>query len=80
MIQGIQSRVIVLLYWEKNTWYALGPLAASLQKNHILYEIIKGDPVVHIQNRLKDGNLVIYGESSRSMTLGGLKKRITSIN
>jgi len=80
MIQGIPSRVIVLLYWEKNTWYSLGPLAASLQKNHILYENIKGDPVVHIQNRLKDGNLVIYGESSRSVTLGGLKKRIASIN
>ncbi len=76
----MSNSIIVLLYWTKNSWYSLGPLAASLQRNQLAYEIIKGNPVSQIKDKLEKGFSVIYGESSRSMTLSGLKKRLTEIN
>ncbi|MFX0084729.1 MAG: TIGR04013 family B12-binding domain/radical SAM domain-containing protein [Candidatus Hodarchaeota archaeon] len=76
----MSNRIIVLLYWNKNSWYSLGPLAASLQKDQLVYEIIKGNPVDQIQDKIEKGFSVIYGESSRSMTLSGLKKRLNEIN
>jgi B12-binding domain/radical SAM domain protein len=74
------NKYIVLLYWDKTTWYALGPLAASLKRHNIPYEIFKGDAVEFIQNWIMKDYHVIYGESSRNMTLGSLEKRFKKFN
>ncbi len=73
------GKVIVLLYWEKSTWYSLGALAASCQKNQLTFKTIKNDPVKQIQEQLDKNFLVIYGESSRNMSLNGLKERLRKI-
>lgn len=79
-MKGNLGKVIVLLYWEKSTWYSLGALAASCQKNKLAYKTIKNDPVRQIQEQLDKNFIVIYGESSRNMSLNGLKKRLRKIN
>ncbi|MHA1215581.1 MAG: hypothetical protein ACTSPG_09795, partial [Candidatus Hodarchaeales archaeon] len=73
------SRLKVFLYWDKYTWYALGPLSASLQQHKIPYEIVKGDVTHTIAKALNTGYRVIYAESSRSWTVERLKKRIQTI-
>jgi len=70
----------VLLYWDKNTWYSLGALAASLGQHNIPFEIIKGNIISKIKATLKDGHQVIYRESSRNMTLPRLEKHLKQIN
>ncbi|MHA1969289.1 MAG: cobalamin-dependent protein [Candidatus Hodarchaeales archaeon] len=78
-MQGDPNQIIVLLYWEKSTWYSLGSLAASLQKNQFAFKIIKSDPVRQIQEELDKKSIVIYGESSRNMSLDSLKERLRKI-
>ncbi|MFX1282070.1 MAG: TIGR04013 family B12-binding domain/radical SAM domain-containing protein [Promethearchaeota archaeon] len=79
-MQQPPSEYIILLYWDKTTWYALGPLASSLRQHRLPYEIIKGDPISQIQTQLGRGLHVIYGESARITTLSSLKDRLTDIN
>ncbi|MFX0150270.1 MAG: TIGR04013 family B12-binding domain/radical SAM domain-containing protein [Candidatus Hodarchaeota archaeon] len=74
------NKYIVILYWDKTTWYALGPLAASLKRHNIPYEILKGNLVESIQNWIMKDYYVIYGESSRNMTLDLLRKRFKKLN
>jgi len=71
---------MILLYWDKTTWYALGPLVSSLQQHRLPYEIIKGDPITQIHTKLDLGLHVIYGESARITTLSSLKDRLSHIN
>ncbi|MHA2248622.1 MAG: cobalamin-dependent protein, partial [Candidatus Hodarchaeales archaeon] len=78
-MQGDPNQIIVLLYWEKSTWYSLGSLAASLQKNQLAFKIIKSDPIRQIQEELDKKSFVIYGESSRNMSLDSLKERLRKI-
>ncbi|UCG90502.1 MAG: TIGR04013 family B12-binding domain/radical SAM domain-containing protein [Candidatus Heimdallarchaeota archaeon] len=79
-MQQSPSKYMILLYWDKATWYALGSLAASLQRSQIPYEIIKEDPISHIQAKIDHGFHVIYGESTRITTLSSLKDRLKNIN
>ncbi|MFX0170778.1 MAG: TIGR04013 family B12-binding domain/radical SAM domain-containing protein [Candidatus Hodarchaeota archaeon] len=74
------NKYIVLLYWDKTTWYALSPLAASLTRLNIPYQIFKGDSVEFIQNWIMKDFHVIYGESSRNMTLDSLEMRLKKFN
>ncbi|MHA2094966.1 MAG: TIGR04013 family B12-binding domain/radical SAM domain-containing protein [Candidatus Hodarchaeales archaeon] len=73
------NKYIVLLYWDKITWYAFGALAASLTRSQIPFEVIKGEITPKIESLLSQGYRVIYGESSRNMTLTGLKSRLELI-
>ncbi|MHA2109681.1 MAG: TIGR04013 family B12-binding domain/radical SAM domain-containing protein, partial [Candidatus Hodarchaeales archaeon] len=61
------------------TWYAFGAITASLSQNHIPFEIFKGDIAPRISHWTSRGYKVIYGESSRNMTLTGLKDRLKTI-
>ena len=70
---------MALLYWDKTTWYALGALSSSLQQHNLPYEIIRGDPLPHIQTKLDLGFNVIYGESARITTIDSLKERLKCI-
>ncbi|MFX0184420.1 MAG: TIGR04013 family B12-binding domain/radical SAM domain-containing protein [Candidatus Hodarchaeota archaeon] len=70
------KKYIVLLYWDKTTWYALGALVASLKRHNIPYKVIKGDVIEYVQNLVLEGYHVIYGEASRNMTLNSLKNRL----
>ncbi|UCG01725.1 MAG: TIGR04013 family B12-binding domain/radical SAM domain-containing protein [Candidatus Heimdallarchaeota archaeon] len=79
-MQESPSKCIVLLYWDKTTWYALGALTSSLQKHSLPYEIIRGDPLPQIRTKLDQGLHVIYGESSRITTIDSLKGRLQLIN
>ena len=67
---------IVLLRWDKLTWYAYGALTASLLQHGIPFEVFKGDTISTIDKWLLDGYKVIYGESSRNMTMQGLEERL----
>ncbi len=86
LIQGlfymvkIVKKYIVLLYWDKITWYALGAITASLIQSHIPFKIIKGEITPEIESWVTKGYHVIYGESSRNMTIGQLKDRLSRIN
>jgi B12-binding domain/radical SAM domain protein len=80
MIPISHKKYVVLLYWDKTTWYALGALTASLKQHDIPYEVIKGDAIEYVQNRVIEGYYVIYGESSRNMTLNSLKNRLKAFN
>ncbi|MHA1932616.1 MAG: hypothetical protein ACW96X_08770, partial [Promethearchaeota archaeon] len=73
-------KYIVLLRWDKITWYAYGALTASLAKYGIPYEVFKGDALSTIEKWVSQGYKVIYGESSRNMTMIGLKKRLKTIS
>jgi B12-binding domain/radical SAM domain protein len=73
------TECLALLYWDKTTWYALGALSSSLQQHSLPYEIIRGDPLPHIQAKLKLGLPVIYGESARITTIASLKARLKRI-
>ena len=71
---------IVLLRWDKITWYAYGALTASLTKHGIPYEVFKGEVVSTIEEWVSRGYKVIYGESSRNMTIKDLENRLKTIN
>ena len=73
-------KFIVLLRWDKITWYAYGALTASLAKYGIPFEVFKGDALSTIEEWVSQGYKVIYGESSRNMTMIGLKKRLKTIS
>ncbi|MHA1513886.1 MAG: TIGR04013 family B12-binding domain/radical SAM domain-containing protein [Candidatus Hodarchaeales archaeon] len=73
-------KYLVLLRWDKITWYAYGALTASLAQHGIRYEIFKGDALSAIEEWVSQGFKVIYGESSRNMTLTGLEKRLHAIS
>ncbi|MHA2109175.1 MAG: hypothetical protein ACW99R_15835, partial [Candidatus Hodarchaeales archaeon] len=60
------NKYIVLLHWNKITWYAFGVITASLSQNHIPFEIFKGDIAPRIFHWTSRGYKVIYGESSRN--------------
>ena len=68
-MQQSPSECVVLLYWDKTTWYALGALTSSLQQYNLPSEIIRGDPLSQIQTKLDQGLHVIYGESARITTI-----------
>ncbi len=70
---------LVLLYWDRSTWYSITPIASSLDTKGIPYEIIKGDPVPIIKEKLRETSMVIYGESSRSMLYQEMKSRLSNI-
>ncbi len=73
------NKYIVLLYWDKITWYAFGAITASLNQSHIPFEVFKGEIIPKIEEWTNDGYSVIFGESSRNMTLSGLKTRLKTI-
>ena len=73
-------KYLVLLRWDKITWYAYGALTASLAQHGIPFEVFKGDAISTIQNWVSQGYKVIYGESSRNMTINGLEKRLRSMS
>ncbi|PWI49261.1 B12-binding domain/radical SAM domain-containing protein [Candidatus Heimdallarchaeota archaeon B3_Heim] len=74
------NKYVVLLYWDKITWYAFGAISASLSQHNIPFEVIKGEVTKTIENWTSKGYRVIYGESSRNMTLSELKTRLKSLN
>ena len=78
-MQQSPNKCMALLYWDKTTWYALGALSSSLQQHNLPYEIIRGDPLPHIQAKLDLGLHVIYGESARITTIASLKERLERI-
>ena len=53
-MQKFSSKYVVLLYWDKISWYALAALTASLKYHNISYEVIKGELLDKIQNKLKE--------------------------
>ena len=69
----------IIFYWDKNTWYSLGALTASLGQHNIPFKIIKGNIISKIEAALKDGFQVIYSESTRNMTLPRLRKHLKQI-
>lgn len=79
-MQNAFNKVKVILFWDKSTWYALSPLAASLQQYQIPFEVLRGDITSHIQDLVTDGNHVFYGESARIMTLDSLEERLRSLS
>lgn len=79
-MQQSASECIVLLHWDKTTWYALGALTSSLQQYGLPYEIIRGDPFSQIQGKLDLGLHVIYGESARITTINSLEERLKRLN
>ncbi|MFX1507381.1 MAG: cobalamin-dependent protein, partial [Promethearchaeota archaeon] len=78
-MQQSPNECLVLLYWDKNTWYALGALSSSLQQRNLSYEIIREDPLPQIQAKLELGLHVIYGESARITTIASMKERLERI-
>lgn len=75
-MQKLSTKYVVLLYWDKTSWYALAALTASLKYHNIPYEVIKGEILEKIQKKINNDYYVIYGESSRNMTLSALKERL----
>lgn len=75
-MNSLHKKLLVLLYWEKNTWYALGPLTASLIRNKIPYEVVRGDVTHTVETKINQGFSVVYGESSRNMSLNVQRKRL----
>ncbi len=79
-MESVNSDYIVLLYWDKTSWYAFGALTASLTTHGIPYEVFKGEATPKIQEWITRGYKVIYGESARNMTVSGLYTRLKAIN
>jgi B12-binding domain/radical SAM domain protein len=77
-MQNPYTKYIVLLYWDKTTWYSLGALSSSLMQYNIPYAVIRGNAIKKIQKWIDEGYYVIYGESSRNMTKSALKTRLKS--
>ncbi|MHA2165796.1 MAG: hypothetical protein ACXAAT_08050 [Candidatus Hodarchaeales archaeon] len=52
-------KFIVLLRWDKITWYAYGALTASLAKRGIPFEVFKDDALSTIEEWVSQGYKVI---------------------
>ncbi|MHA2203158.1 MAG: TIGR04013 family B12-binding domain/radical SAM domain-containing protein [Candidatus Hodarchaeales archaeon] len=79
-MQQPTNECVVLLYWDKTTWYALGALTSCLQLRNLPYKVIRGEPISQIQAKLDQGLHVIYGESARITTIDSLEERLKRIN